>query len=113
MSDPTLVEQVLRNRLTPSENFAAELGKKSATITMQELKIERLKAQIAALTADNERLREALKPFAECVVHLHPAHEPEDTTLDGIKVREWRAAYEVFTATDPALTAEPAQGGAA
>lgn len=96
-------------------------------------------AQIAALTADNERLqtqihalqkereecqdiahehdilitrcfllREALKPFAECVVHLHPAHEPEDETLDGIKVREWREAYEVFTATTPA-SASPAQ----
>ena len=44
-------------------------------------------------TAENERLREALKPFADCVVHLHPLHDPEAETLDGIKVREWRAAY--------------------
>lgn len=52
-----------------------------------------LQARIASLTAENERLREALKPFADCVVHLHPLHDPEAETLDGIKVREWRAAY--------------------
>ena len=52
-----------------------------------------LQAQIASLTAENERLRGALKPFADCVVHLHPLHDPEAETLDGIKVREWRAAY--------------------
>ena len=55
--------------------------------------VEQLQAQIASLTAENERLREALKPFADCVVHLHPLHDPEAETLDGIKVREWRAAY--------------------
>ena len=48
---------------------------------------------IRHLTAENERLREALKPFADCVVHLHPLYDPEAETLDGIKVREWRAAY--------------------
>jgi len=46
--------------------------------------------------AQIERLREALKPFSDCVVHLHPAHDPEAETLDGIKVREWRAAYEAL-----------------
>ena len=48
---------------------------------------------VEQLQAEIERLREALKPFADCVVHLHPLHDPEAATLDGIKVREWRAAY--------------------
>lgn len=48
-----------------------------------------------------KRLRNALKPFADCVVHLHPLHDPEAETLDGVKVREWRAAYEAYNGLRP------------
>ena len=52
---------------------------------------------VEELIAEIDRLRRALKPFADCVVHLHPAHDPEAETLDGIKVREWRAAYAAYS----------------
>lgn len=48
---------------------------------------------LETLTAENERLRGALKPFAEACEHLNPATADDGATLDGIEVRQWRAAY--------------------
>jgi hypothetical protein len=93
-----------------AEVHAARIAERDATIASQAAEIEAYKheaevyreikieyeillARSQREAAQIERLREALKPFADCVVHLHPAHDPEAETLDGIKVREWRAAY--------------------
>lgn len=35
----------------------------------------------------------ALKPFADACIHLHPSQPDDGLTLDGIEVRQWRAAY--------------------
>lgn len=43
-------------------------------------------------------LVEALRPFADGAMHLHPATPNDATTLDGISAGEWRAAYAALAA---------------
>jgi hypothetical protein len=59
----------------------------------QAAKIADLCNTISMLVAKVDQMQKALKPFADCVEHLHPLHDPEAETLDGIKVREWWAAH--------------------
>jgi hypothetical protein len=47
----------------------------------------------ARLIAAAPDLLAALRPFAEASEHLHPALPDDGVTLDGIKVRYWRAAW--------------------
>lgn len=45
-------------------------------------------------------LVEALRPFAEAAMHLHPATPNDATTLDGIDAGQWRAAYAALAALE-------------
>lgn len=45
---------------------------------------------------------EALKPFAAASEHLHPANPDDGVTLDGIKVRHWRAAWSAVATAEAA-----------
>lgn len=45
---------------------------------------DRLRALLAECAA-------VLEPFVEASTHLHPALPDDGETLDGMKVREWRA----------------------
>jgi regulator of replication initiation timing len=70
------------------------------TVDRLQTQVEIIKRENVRLKTENVRMREALKPFADCVVHLHPLHDPEAETLDGIKVREWREAYAALYSED-------------
>lgn len=50
-------------------------------------------AEHAKLQLQASLLLEALRPFAEACQHLHPSLPDDGLTLDGIEVRQWRAAY--------------------
>ena len=60
--------------------------------------VERLRATPPEVTA----MVDALRPFAEAAMHLHPATPSEATTLDGIEVGQWRAAYAALAAWEAA-----------
>lgn len=51
-------------------------------------------------------LVEALRPFAEAAMHLHPAIQNDATTLDGIEAGQWRAAYAALAALEQAVRHE-------
>jgi hypothetical protein len=56
----------------------------------------------AALRAAAPDLLEALRPFAEACGHLHPSQPDDGETLDGFKVRDFRAAAAAIAkATQP------------
>lgn len=51
-------------------------------------------------------LVEAMRPFAEAAMHLHPATPNDATTLDGIDAGQWRAAYASLSALEKAVRHE-------
>ena len=55
--------------------------------------IARAEAAEAALAVAED----ALQPFAEAAMHLHPATSDDATTLDGIEAGQWRAAYAAIS----------------
>lgn len=93
----------LREAVGRLENLQKLSG--DATFPVGRLVMEKhrakLSADIAIVLSALAEAGEALGPFAEACAHLHPSHPDDGVTLDGIEVRHWRRAAEVYRALAP------------
>lgn len=91
MTEQTPMERLAEN----AEMNPIGLGHHGLCIVLK-ADVRSVLSDFARLTAENERLRGALEPFAEACSHLHPSQPDEGVTLDGFTCADFRRAYTIW-----------------
>jgi len=62
---------------------------------------EKQKAHRRRMAEKMARMREALKPFADCVDHIDKSESDDEWAKFRLTIRDYRRAYAALNPTDP------------